>query len=233
LSDGSCSYASAWYLDLDADGYYLSTSVSCVSPGDNYNKTGGVIGDCNDTNPIVNNAGTEICGNGIDEDCNGSDLICAVAGCTDVSACNYNAAANISDGSCNYPSAWYLDADADGFYVSKKLSCSSPGENYNSVGGLNGDCNDANAAVNSGAAEICGNGIDEDCNGSDLICALTGCTDVSACNYNASANISDGSCTYPMPWYLDADADGFYISKSLSCSSPGANYNAEGGVNGN
>jgi len=232
LSDGSCSYASAWYLDLDADGYYLSTSVSCVSPGDNYNKTGGVIGDCNDTNPIVNNAGTEICGNGIDEDCNGSDLICAVAGCTDVSACNYNAAANISDGSCNYPSAWYLDADADGFYVSKKLSCSSPGENYNSVGGLNGDCNDANAAVNSGAAEICGNGIDEDCNGSDLICALTGCTDVSACNYNASANISDGSCTYPMPWYLDADADGFYISKSLSCSSPGANYNAEGGVNG-
>ena len=32
------------------------------------------------------------------------------------------------------------------------------------------DCNDSEASINAGAQEICGDGVDQDCNGSDLNC---------------------------------------------------------------
>ncbi len=59
-----------WYLNADGDGYYVSTIVSCTSPGANYNTTGGTAGDCNDTNAAVHPLATETC-NGIDDDCDG------------------------------------------------------------------------------------------------------------------------------------------------------------------
>ncbi len=230
--NGSCINATTWYLDADADGYYVSSTSACTSPGANYTSTQGINGDCNDASASVNAAGVEVCGNGIDEDCSGADLACAVPGCMNNTACNYNASATVSNGSCTFASTWYLDSDTDGYYVSSTSACTSPGATYTSTQGINGDCNDASASVNAAGVEICGNGIDEDCSGADLACAVPGCMNNTACNYNASATVSNGSCTFATTWYLDADADGYYVSSTSACTSPGANYTSTQGING-
>ena len=49
--------------DFDNDNYYLETGC-------------GTLIDCNDTNASIYPSAVEICGNNIDEDCNGEDLQC-------------------------------------------------------------------------------------------------------------------------------------------------------------
>lgn len=55
-----------------------------------------------------------------------------------------------------------VDNDNDGYFST--VGCS-----------LGNDCNDNNVSIHPSAAEICGNGIDEDCSGSDINCAA--CSD--------------------------------------------------------
>ncbi|MDW8273759.1 MAG: Ig-like domain-containing protein, partial [Chitinophagales bacterium] len=68
----------SWYLDADGDGWYAATVLSCGSPGMGWTTVlpPNGPGDCNDANPLINPGATEICGNGIDEDCSGADLPC-------------------------------------------------------------------------------------------------------------------------------------------------------------
>lgn len=57
---------------------------------------------------------------------------------------------------------YFTDGDFDTYGgVTAGLFCSNPGAGYSLI---SGDCNDANAAVNPAASEIC-NGIDDNCNG--------------------------------------------------------------------
>ena len=55
------------------------------------------------------------------------------------------------------------DADNDGYFV------------WGTACGTTKDCNDANAAINPGAAEACGDTIDNDCDGT-IDCADSNCT---------------------------------------------------------
>jgi hypothetical protein len=59
----------------------------------------------------------------------------------------------------------YIDNDNDGYDAGTQTVCygASIPSGY-SAGTLGGDCNDNNAAVNPGATEVCGNGIDDNCN---------------------------------------------------------------------
>ncbi|MEO6708472.1 MAG: lamin tail domain-containing protein, partial [Planctomycetota bacterium] len=63
----------------------------------------------------------------------------------------------------NIPPTWFQDADADLFGNSSVTlqACSQP-LGYVMIGG---DCNDANPLINPGAPEVCGNVIDDDCDG--------------------------------------------------------------------
>ncbi len=169
-----------YYADTDGDGYGAGTAtLACTAP------TGFVTTstDCNNTNPAVNPTATEIC-NSIDDDCDtqidegvlttyyldadvdsygnaGSSL----QGCTlPVGYVSNSSDCNDTNIAINPTTVWYLNADGDGYYVWTSVSCTSPGANYNTTGGIAGDCNDANAAVNAGATETC-NGIDDDCDG--------------------------------------------------------------------
>jgi hypothetical protein len=59
---------------------------------------------------------------------------------------------------------YYFDVDGDGYGISTEQAiggCTGPA----GFAGLNGDCDDANPAINPGAIEVC-DGIDNNCNGS-------------------------------------------------------------------
>ena len=169
-----------YYIDSDADGFGAGVATNaCISPGAGYatNNT-----DCNNSNAAIRPSASEVC-NGIDDNCNNA----------------------IDDGIqfLNY----YLDADTDGYYLSITNACTSPGVTYSTSGGIFGDCNDNNSSVNAGAQEICGNFIDENCNGVDAVCIITGCTNPIAINFNANANQDDGSCL--IAGCTDPNADNF------------------------
>jgi gliding motility-associated-like protein len=138
-----------------------------------------------------------------------------VPGCTDLTACNFNEYATDNNGSCNYPSlTYYVDADGDGFGTGVATNyCNDPGAGFVTN---NNDCDDNNAAIFTGATEICGNGIDEDCNGSDLSCPSP-----IAINDNGTVN-EDESVTFNI--LINDDPNGNLIDASsvdLDPSTPG------------
>ena len=72
---------------------------------------------------------------------------------------------------------YYLDADGDGYSPGDYQDAESdPGATWYTAGELtaiSGDCNDSNAAINPGATEVCGNEVDEDCDGTAQACPVT------------------------------------------------------------
>ncbi len=125
------------------------------------------------------------------------NAICADYGCLDNTACNYDALANISDGSCTYATTWYLNADGDGYAASSTLACTNPGTGYSATVLPTADCDDSNASVNPGATENLCNGIDDNCTAGIDEGAVSGCFDPNANNYNAAVTCPDNTtCTY-------------------------------------
>ncbi len=185
---------------------YFCPAPSCTdNDGDTYSQEGGACGtvDCNDNSASIYPGATEICGDGIDQDCNGSDLACTPV-CTDNDGDTFSQEGGVcgtvdcNDGSASiYPGATEIcgdgiDQDCNGSDLACPPVCTdNDGDTFSQEGGVCGtvDCNDGSASIYPGATEICGDGIDQDCNGSDLTCPLV-CTDNDGDNYA----IEGGEC---------------------------------------
>jgi len=167
--DEDAADAETWYLDADGDGYGDPAADLTACE-----IPGGYVqddSDCDDSDPEVNPGAAERC-DGVDNDCSGEvdeDL----------------------------QELWYADTDGDGFGNSgASLESCDPGEGWVAD---DTDCDDADAAVNPAAEELC-NDADDDCDD----------------------EIDEG---LESTWYADEDGDGFGdADSSLEDCEPGAGW---------
>ena len=149
--------------------YTLDPDLDVDEDGDGYTINDG---DCDDTNPGIHPDATDTCGDGIDQDCSGSDTICP----EDIDDDNDGYTENQGDCKDYDPSinpgeeeicGDGIDQDCDGSDTLCPEDIDNDGDGFTEN---DGDCNDSDATVYPGAIEVCGDGIDQDCDGSDLTC---------------------------------------------------------------
>jgi hypothetical protein len=177
--DGSTDGADArgrlqWYRDNDDDGHGdPAASIGACDKPDGY-----VLSDrdCDDTDPLVSPDGAETC-DGRDQDCD--DAI---------------------DEDAEGATAWYLDADGDGWGADSDtpiLACTQPAGAVRDAG----DCDDADATFSPRATESCADGVDRNCDG------FTGDVDNDGDGYVACADCDDADANV-FPGAPDTPYDG-------------------------
>lgn len=169
----------------------------------------------------------EQCGDAIDNDCDGEtdedDAVDAARWFADadgdgfgdpnssVRTCEQPAGYVSDDTDCDDtdPSVYqaltgYLDQDGDGYTSGGQTLCTDGSVPSGYLASENaGDCDDAQAAVNPGADEVCDNGTDNDCDG----------------------QADDSSAADATTWFIDCDGDGFSADSAgsrRSCTTPTA-----------
>lgn len=164
-------------LDDDCDGTIDEGCPGAIDgDGDGAGVGRAVVGqpDCDDRNPTRAPGRTEVCGNGLDDDCDGTiDDGCKGVDCR--------------------------DADRDGWGVGRACKLV--------------DCRDDVAAVHPWATEVCGDGVDNDCDGTiDDGCSGVACVDADGDGWGtgggcAKADCNDGDAAIH-GWALELCADG-------------------------
>lgn len=147
-NDPSVTEARPYYTDGDSDGFGdpAAEVVSCEPP------PGAVeaAGDCDDADTDVNPEALETCATVYDDNCDGLTDGEGVAECQ----------------------PWYEDTDGDGFGEGEPLCRCAPTPGFEAP--TDGDCDDTVATTFPGAAEVCNDGQDNDCDGSPNACELSG-----------------------------------------------------------
>ncbi len=177
--------ATAWYVDADGDGFGSSSFIqaACTQPA---GYSGNDL-DCNDNDTSINPSATEL-PNEIDDDCDGI---------VDDNTVNYDDDGdgfNENQGDCDDTTPLVnpgqvevinaIDDDCNGIVDDNTVVYDDDGDGFSEN---QGDCDDLNIAVAPNLTEICGNAVDDNCNGTQNEINAIDCTD----------------------FYHDADGDGF------------------------
>ena len=151
-----------YYEDFDTDGFgnpAVSQPGCAPIPGYVTNNT-----DCDDTNSAITTGSTfyeDFDGDGL-----GNPAVTQVACSAPTNFVSNGNDCNDSISAIGAAQTYYQDSDNDGYGnpAVSQTTCTQP-MNYILD---NTDCNDNNNLIHPGATEIPNNGVDEDCNGSDL-----------------------------------------------------------------
>jgi hypothetical protein len=172
-----------YYRDADADGYgSWNQSIQACSQPGGYVSN---ASDCNDSNAGIRPGATEVC-DGVDNNCSGgADEGLPV-------------------------STWYEDKDGDGYGhpLTTRQACSQPPGYVSNVS----DCDDSNASLHPGAAEVC-DSIDNNCSGVADEGGVCGCGYGEASCNGACINVqydfnNCGGCGIRCPNYKFACIEG-------------------------
>ncbi|MFA4845349.1 MAG: MopE-related protein [Patescibacteria group bacterium] len=168
-----------FFADTDGDGYGdpATSSEACSAPASYVDDAT----DCDDTNTAVNPGASELC-NSLDDDCDGA-----------------------IDEDATDMSAWYLDADADGYgnAAMTQEACTVPAGYVADAT----DCDDLLSSVHPSASEIC-NSVDDDCDGTvDEGVKTTFFADADSDTYGNAA-VSSEACSAPTG----------YVTNSADCN---------------
>ncbi|MCB9689546.1 MAG: hypothetical protein H6735_31200 [Alphaproteobacteria bacterium] len=167
--DEDCTNNVACYTDDDNDGDRLTTTF-LTSNGD-LNCTGNREGlatdliDCDDGNPAINHAATEIVGNSVDDDCDGGE-ICFLD--NDDDGARVNTQRVSADSDCTDPQ--------EGTLLDPQ------------------DCNDNNPAINPAATEIPGDSVDQNCDNRE-VCYTDADDDNARTGTTFTTGAGDTNCT--------------------------------------
>ena len=135
------------YRDVDGDGFGdpASPQLACFPIA---GVTSTNADDCNDTTALISPDRIDVCNNGVDDDCDPTTDEDQVSG----------------DG-------YYIDTDGDGFGATDTeiLSCTPIAGRVTEPD----DCNESDTDINPAAEDVCEDGTDQDCSGSDARCRAT------------------------------------------------------------
>jgi hypothetical protein len=153
------------YTDADGDGYGAAAAgEGCSVPDGKSAKSG----DCDDTDASVSPGAKEVCdAANTDEDCDGK--------------------ADDKDSAPTGTTTFYADRDGDGYgdgSVTSARCDAASGWVANT-----GDCDDDEALAWSGAAEVCEDGVDNDCSGGDGLCAPSGSASLSTADVKLTGGV--------------------------------------------
>jgi hypothetical protein len=195
-ADSAVLGTSTWYADADSDGFGdpTGTVAACAAP------VGYVVDatDCDDSDPLAFPGGEEHC-DGLDTDCDGT----------------------ADEDDALEAHAWYWDGDGDGWGdLSTPDTGCYPASGYTLTAG---DCDDADPAVWPGAAEVCGDGVDDDCDGIAAACTPRGSLELASADARLLGPGAGDGAGWAVAGAGDVDGDGY---GDLAVGAPGVGSGA-------